>query len=144
MISKKSSSLTVVIRQSNWEELLIYQEVQSDKQLTSDDIKWKDISVSKDSLEYTRTHVTASSWTSVRLVARMDRRRDLIAARHIQGENESTCFRLCRYDGATSSDDYDFWNTLFYVRVWDGPKYVKDSMLTDVILFVKGKWRRQK
>ena len=58
--------------------------------------------------------------------------------------NESTYFRLCRCDGATCSDDWiqsiismknDFWNALFYVRVWDGPNYVKDSTLTDVILF---------
>ena len=47
-ISKKSSSLHVVIRQSIWEEVRFYQEVRSDKQLVSHDIKLKDVSAVKD------------------------------------------------------------------------------------------------
>ena len=92
---EEESSVHVVIRQSVWEEVTIYQEVRSDKQLVSHNIKWKDISVRKDSLEYTTTIVTTSSWTSVQIVARTFRRRDLIVGCHIQGENESICSRLC-------------------------------------------------
>ena len=84
MISKKSSSLHVVIRQSIWEEVRIFQEVRSDKQLTSHDIKLKDVSAVKDSLDHTSTIASALQWASVQIVGRLIRWREWIAARDIQ------------------------------------------------------------
>ena len=85
-------------------------------------LSWRTSPLWKILLKHTTTILLALSWTSVQIVARMFRRRDLIVACHIQGENESICFRLCRYDGAICSDDWiqliiavtnDFCNALF-------------------------------
>ena len=103
-ISKKSSSLHVVIRQSFWEEVKFYQEVRSDKQLVSYDIKLKDVSAVKDFFK-------AKDDNSPRVTVnerpdRQFRLRDLIVACHTRRENESICFRFCLYDGAICSADW--------------------------------------